>query len=55
VLLPLQVEDVMAVETMPLHHRDPFDRLIVAHATRYDLPVLSNDVKFDAYGVRLVW
>lgn len=38
-----------------LHHRDPFDRLIISQALDLNLPVISNDDRFDAYGVRRIW
>ncbi len=54
-LLAMSVDDILEVETLPWHHRDPFDRLIISQALRRDPEVLSNDRKFDAYGVRRVW
>jgi PIN domain nuclease of toxin-antitoxin system len=40
---------------LPLHHRDPFDRLLAAQAQAEDSPILSVDRIFDAYGVRRIW
>ncbi len=40
---------------LPQHHRDPFDRLLVAEAQLRGLPVLSCDPKLDAYGVTRLW
>lgn len=40
---------------LPWHHRDPFDRLLVAQAIEEDLPVVSRDKMFDRYGVRRIW
>ena len=51
-LLPIGLEDVLAVESLPLIHRDPFDRLLVAQAQRKDLEIISTDKVFDAYGVK---
>jgi PIN domain nuclease of toxin-antitoxin system len=42
------------LQTLPLHHRDPFDRMLVAHALAEGLPVLTADPAFRAYGVRVV-
>ena len=36
-------------------HRDPFDRIIAAHALADDIPVISADAKLDAFGVRRLW
>ena len=43
------------VARLPLHHRDPFDRLIIAQAMAEGVPVVSTDDKFDAYGVTRLW
>ena len=43
------------VETLPLHHRDPFDRLLIAQAWQEGLTLVSSDTAFDAYGITRVW
>lgn len=43
------------VERLPFHHRDPFDRLIVAQALVEDLSLVSRDSTFRKYGVRVIW
>jgi PIN domain nuclease of toxin-antitoxin system len=40
---------------MPGHHRDPFDRMLIAQAQLEDLPVVSDDVVFDGFGVTRLW
>jgi PIN domain nuclease of toxin-antitoxin system len=40
---------------LPLHHRDPFDRMLAAQAQATGWPIISGDVVFDVYGVRRVW
>jgi PIN domain nuclease of toxin-antitoxin system len=42
------------LETLPLHHRDPFDRMLIAQALSDDLTVLTADPVFAEYGVRVV-
>ena len=54
-LLGIELDDVAAVEAMPLHHLDPFDRLLVAQAKNRKLPVVSSDRAFSAYGVKRIW
>lgn len=54
-LLAISRQDAMRVATLPWHHRDPFDRLLVAQALEHELTILSADDSFDAYGVRRVW
>jgi len=43
------------VESLPHHHRDPFDRMLVAQASAGNLTVVSADPSFDAYGVNRLW
>ena len=54
-LLPIQLQYVAAVATLPKHHRDPFDRLLLATAMSEKLTVVSCDKAFDQYGVSVVW
>ena len=53
--LPITVAHADAVRTLPPHHRDPFDRLLVAQARIEDLTIVSRDPAFRAYDVALVW
>jgi PIN domain nuclease of toxin-antitoxin system len=41
--------------TLPLHHKDPFDRLLIAQAIDLDVPIISRDEIFDLYGVKRIW
>lgn len=43
------------IVNLPLHHRDPFDRLLVAQALIEQMPFVSADAQFDAYGVTRLW
>jgi len=43
------------VETMPLHHNDPFDRLLIAQALKENLVVVTRDPEFAQYGVATLW
>lgn len=54
-LLPIAVEHLALVSALPFHHRDPFDRLIIAQALIEQLPVVSIDREFDSYGVKRLW
>jgi PIN domain nuclease of toxin-antitoxin system len=54
-LLPLELDDFTVVESLPPHHKDPFDRLLVAQAKNRGLGIISADPMFDAYGVKRVW
>lgn len=54
-LLPISVSHTARVADLPFHHRDPFDRLIIAQSLEQGIPVVSSDDKFDHYGVERVW
>lgn len=54
-LLGIELTHVTYVETLPLHHRDPFDRLLAAQAIIENLPLVSADAIFDQYGIRRIW
>lgn len=51
--LELNAALLEAAAELPLHHRDPFDRVLIAHALRDDLEILTRDAIFDSYGVKL--
>ena len=50
-VIPLTGADAVAAAHLPQHHRDPFDRLLIAQAVRLDAIVVSRDRAFAAYGV----
>ena len=54
-LLPITAEHVFALESLPPHHRDPFDRLPIAQAMSEGLPLASVDSQFAPYPVSVVW
>ena len=54
-LLGIEVRHLGILSTLPFHHRDPFDRLLVAQSMVDDLPLVSNDVRLDDYGVGRQW
>ncbi len=54
-LLPIQVQHVARVASLPDHHRDPFDRLLIATAMTEKLTLVSRDRAFARYGVATVW
>ena len=54
-LLPIRLPHVAGVADLPRHHRDPFDRLLVATALAERLTVVSADREFARYGVTVIW
>ncbi len=53
-LLPILPGHLIELHRLPLHHRDPFDRLIIAQSLAEQLPVLTVDSKFGLYGIELL-
>lgn len=54
-LLPISLSHCQQVQTLPFHHRDPFDRLLIAQALCDQLVLLSADGHFADYGVEVIW
>lgn len=54
-LLPIAHPHLRALADLPLHHRDPFDRLLIAQAIAERIPIATVDRRFGAYGVEVVW
>ena len=53
--LPITFSHIIKVQSLPFHHRDPFDRLLIAQALIENLPILSTDAIFDQYGLKRIW
>jgi len=53
-LLEFNAEDALLLKDMPFHHRDPFDRMLIAQGVQNDLFVMTDDSKFTLYGCRLI-
>jgi PIN domain nuclease of toxin-antitoxin system len=54
-VLEATVPQVIRAGLLPLHHRDPFDRLLAAQALDLRIPIVSRDPIFDRYGVKRIW
>lgn len=53
-LLPITLNDLSLVSTLPFHHRDPFDRMLIAQAITNKIPLVSHDANFTSYPVELL-
>jgi PIN domain nuclease of toxin-antitoxin system len=53
--LEIKMEHIFTAVSFPLHHRDPFDRVLVAQSKLENIPIISNDTMLDKYGVKRVW
>ncbi|MDQ3331292.1 MAG: type II toxin-antitoxin system VapC family toxin [Planctomycetota bacterium] len=54
-ILPIEVRHAEAVAHLPHHHKDPFDRMLVAQCIVDQVPLISSDEAFDAYPVQRLW
>jgi PIN domain nuclease of toxin-antitoxin system len=55
VLLPVEPRHTFLLTTLDFHHRDPFDRMIIAQAMVEGIPVVSRDGDFHKYPIQIVW
>lgn len=54
-LLDINLGHISVIATLPFHHRDPFDRIIISQAMVEQLPILSADTAFDSYTIERFW
>lgn len=54
-MLPVDWSHAAAVERLPFHHRDPFDRMLIAQAQAERLAIVTGDRMFRRYGVPVIW
>ena len=56
-LIVLELEDrfILRTETLPYHHSDPFDRILIAQALEEDLTILTSDSEIPLYAVAVIW
>jgi len=55
ILLPITPDHILTNASLPFHHRDPFDRLIIAQTKREGFSVISKDPEFEKYDINLIW
>ena len=53
--LPVTLDHLLAFEQLQLHHRDPFDRMLIAQSVADDLPIITADRYFNKYSIRTIW
>jgi PIN domain nuclease of toxin-antitoxin system len=54
-ILPVMLAHVFALQNLPMHHKDPFDRILIAQANVENVSVVSNDPLFAQYPVKVLW
>jgi PIN domain nuclease of toxin-antitoxin system len=53
--LPITIEHLIKLGSLPFHHRDPFDRLLIAQSLYEQMPLISKDGEFDDYELERIW
>jgi len=54
-IAPISLDHVLATASLPLHHGDPFDRLLIAQSRVEGIPIVTVDSGFKKYGVEVLW
>src|SRR5262249_27304010 len=54
-LLPIELDHIFALDSLADHHKDPFDRLLIAQAQAEKLTLITNDPLITKYSVKVVW
>jgi len=54
-VLDVSLPHALRIASLPMLHRDPFDRMLIAQALTENLPILSSDNALDAYGIQRIW
>jgi PIN domain nuclease of toxin-antitoxin system len=54
-VLPITLNHVLKTESLPLHHRDPFDRMLIAQSIEEGWPIITADPQFARYPVNVIW
>ena len=54
-LLPITFNDTQIYLSLPLHHRDPFDRILISQAINHSLTLVSQDTQMDSYSIDRLW
>jgi PIN domain nuclease of toxin-antitoxin system len=54
-VVPVVLSHVLVLETLPAHHKDPFDRLLISQAIIENATLLSRDSVFASYSVQVLW
>jgi PIN domain nuclease of toxin-antitoxin system len=54
-ILPISIAHAARLSTLPFHHRDPFDRMLVVQSLVESIPLISSDSILDAYAIERLW
>jgi len=53
--LPISIDHLLTLDRLPMHHRDPFDRMLTAQSMEEDWPIITPDPMFKQYPIRVIW
>ncbi|WP_199295605.1 hypothetical protein [Cyanobacterium aponinum] len=53
--MSIELEHIWELKNLPLHHKDPFDRILIAQAIIEKIPILTIDSIFHNYSVNIIW
>jgi PIN domain nuclease of toxin-antitoxin system len=53
-MLPISIDHLLALDRLPMHHRDPFDRMLIAQSVEEDWPIITADPKFKQYPIQVI-
>jgi PIN domain nuclease of toxin-antitoxin system len=53
--LPISIDHLLALERLPVHHRDPVDRMLIAQSMEEDWPIITADPMFKQYPIQVIW
>lgn len=54
-IMPIELSHALFLESLPFHHKDPFDRMLIAQSSVEDMTIVSRDVHLSSYDVKLLW
>ncbi len=54
-MLPITFQDTLILSSLPFHHRDPFERLLIAQSQNNNFTLISKDQHFESYKIKIVW
>lgn len=54
-ILPVELEHIWQLDNLALHHKDPFDRMLIAQSITENLPIMSIDSVFAQYPIQIIW
>ena len=54
-LLPITLQHILGLDELPLHHRDPFDRLIISQAKVENFTPVTHDAQLEDYDIKIIW